>query len=348
MPMEIAQQNENQIQLTQFYDSLDDNTANYLKAKEYEIVQIGNSYLTKMGKIFKEVQDELSNNKNGTFGKWIEALGSNRMQVDRMINRYNYIVTNCYDISEVEAFESLPKSLSYEIAKKSAPPELVQQVLDGEITNHKDYMTEKAKIKAEYEAELAEKERIIREKEDIERLQLNRINNLNGHILEIKNAKDKAYAYVAEKDKIISKLKSEVKTEIVHEDSPELQKAYYEAQQKVDELSQNMANAQMQIADLKALEGKKAEIEGIYSKIDKLKEEQNKHYKNLDSLDKVYQFITRTKEFIKGEMLHIPTLTLPPNNNSDVFLSDIMMICDTLDNFTFALRNQFINKSKRA
>ena len=55
--IETSELTDKQQQLTMFYDSLDEDTANYLKAKEYRIVQIGNSYLTELGKEFKEAQD---------------------------------------------------------------------------------------------------------------------------------------------------------------------------------------------------------------------------------------------------------------------------------------------------
>ena len=65
-------------------------------------------------------------------------------------------------------------------------------------------------------------------------------------------------------------------------------------------------------------------------------------------MDKVYNFITRTKAFIKDEMLHIPTLTLPPNNNSEVFLNDIALICDTLDNFSYANQVEELYQQQKA
>jgi hypothetical protein len=108
--------------LTEFYSSIDAETANYLKAKEYEIVQIGNSYLTDLGKIFKDAQDRLANHKSGTFIKWIKALGISDDTVYNWIHRYNLVseLFGNQNHTELAIVESLPKLLSYEISKPSA------------------------------------------------------------------------------------------------------------------------------------------------------------------------------------------------------------------------------------
>jgi hypothetical protein len=206
--MELVTQN-NQLQLTEFYSSIDAETANYLKAKEYEIVQIGNSYLTDLGKIFKDAQDRLSKHGYGTFGKWIEALGTNRMQVDRMINRYELIVTQCYNQSAVETIESLPKLLSYEISKPSAEPKLVEATLKGEIETNKEFQD----LKKQLENKDAKEKDLI--------LQINAISKqLNNHQSELTKTKE----LITLKEKEIEKAKQETTTiyQNIEVDNPKL------------------------------------------------------------------------------------------------------------------------------
>lgn len=333
MPMEIQQietseSTDKQQQLTMFYDSLDEDTANYLKAKEYEIVQIGNSYLTKMGKIFKEAQDRLSKNGYGTFGKWIEAISISKDFVYRQIQKYELIIANCDNQNAIETIEKMPKSLSYEISKPSAPAKLVQDVMDGKITKHKDYMIEKAKIEAEakakYEAELAEKDKLLQQAKNDETLYLTRVNNLNGHILELKNAKEKAYEYIEEKDKQIRKLKAEVKTEIIYEESPELQKALWEAEQEKERLKNETEKAndiintlQLQLNDISVTQNKRDELERQVNEykrqIQSYKEISEKFNIEINAIRVIKELINKLDLFLTKESMNI-TLQRIENN----------------------------------
>jgi hypothetical protein len=107
-----------------------------LKQKENNMREIvGNAY-TQLGKELKEAQEALANNRTGIFEEWYTALGFKKQTVYNMINRYNLIVQQ---LDNKELIEELPLRLTYEIAKKNAPAELKQKVLDGEVKTLKDY-----------------------------------------------------------------------------------------------------------------------------------------------------------------------------------------------------------------
>lgn len=74
--------------------------------------------LREVKKALKETQDKLSKNGYRCFERWLAIIGMNKMQANRLIQRYS-LVTNCDDQTS-EFLEDLPVSLTYEIAKPSA------------------------------------------------------------------------------------------------------------------------------------------------------------------------------------------------------------------------------------
>ena len=85
---------------------------------------------------------------------------------------------------EIQAFESLPKSLTYDISKPSADPELTKKVLNGDIKTHKEYKALEAKLK-QREQELADRDETIAnqqaELEDNRKVQLE-LNKRNSEL----------------------------------------------------------------------------------------------------------------------------------------------------------------------
>src|SRR5690625_2166347 len=149
-------------ELTQFkYEQLDESTADFLRTKETNMREIVGKAYTELGRELTEARDRLagSNQYDGVFEKWYaDVLGMNRKMVNRLIQRYNLVVTNCH---KQNLLEDLPVSLTYEIAKPSAEstPEKAQaksEVMSGEIESLKEY---RERIKElERKAEQAEQE----------------------------------------------------------------------------------------------------------------------------------------------------------------------------------------------
>ena len=133
------------------YSLVSNEDADFLKQRINKIQNILQSDATKVGEQFYLAQQRLATYGHGTFGSWIESLKISKDSVYRYINRYSFIA-NCDNQSDIETFESLQKSLTYDVSKPSAPREAVQKVLDGDITTHKEYKELEKKLKQSEEA----------------------------------------------------------------------------------------------------------------------------------------------------------------------------------------------------
>ncbi len=145
-----------------FSFDVDKETLEFLKEQTVKVHNKGNTFYTELGKIFKETQEKLANNKTGVFKKWFESLGFTKDTTYRMISRYNHIVALCDDI-KVKDFESLPLTLSYEISKESCPEFIREKVLNGQIKTKaeikkaiKEVQEKKSKTEEIQEAEIVE------------------------------------------------------------------------------------------------------------------------------------------------------------------------------------------------
>lgn len=128
------------------YSELDNDTAKNLRECERIIRQETAGYFTLLGAKFKEAQSLLADHANGTFEKWYTAMGFKRQTVYNLIRRYDFFSSPTIGGRE-DTFEALPLTLSYEVSKPDAPAELVEKVLDGDITTNAEYL----KLKAELE-----------------------------------------------------------------------------------------------------------------------------------------------------------------------------------------------------
>lgn len=147
----------NELTVSNFdYSKLDSNISNYLQAKELRMKNLASNFYTEIGKELKEAQENLSNHSyKGCFEEWYSSLGFKTTMVYNLINRFNLISSSNFE--EQNLLEELPLSLSYEISKPSAPKELVDSVLNGDITTHKAYQEAiKARKEAEERARQAE------------------------------------------------------------------------------------------------------------------------------------------------------------------------------------------------
>lgn len=119
------------------YSLVDNETAEFLKEREYTINGIAEDARIKIGRELKKAQDKLANHGNGVFVKWYESGGLNKHQVHYYIN-LERLSTNMDELQK-DNFLNAPKSLQKEVMKKNAPEDLKQKVLDGDITTHKEY-----------------------------------------------------------------------------------------------------------------------------------------------------------------------------------------------------------------
>lgn len=165
--------------------------------------------------------------------------------------------------------------------------------------------------------------RIGHERESKEFLQ----SQLNKTELELKQAKKQ-------------KPETIVKKEIIYEESPELQKALWEAQQKANELNEKLVEAEEELGKLQYIKEKGIEKYELEAKINKLKSDLTETTKDTKNIQQILTFIDRTNEFMKQELLHIPTLIMPFNLTDD-YKDRLRHICSVIDNFQFAIKEHF-------
>lgn len=127
------------------YSELDNDTAQNLRECEKAIRRETAGYFTLLGAKFKEAQELLANRANGTFEKWYTAMGFKRQTVYNLIQRYDFLGSPTIGGRE-DTFEALPLTLSYEVSKPDAPAELVEKVLDGDITTNAEYINLKKEL----------------------------------------------------------------------------------------------------------------------------------------------------------------------------------------------------------
>lgn len=122
----------------------------YLKHMEEKLRNEYMNFTANCGRIFAEAQEKLARHgfgeNNGVFEKWITAMGFNKQTVYNMISVHNYRSSKILTNEQNKLFDSLSKSLQYEVAKPSAPPKLVEQVMNGDITTHKEYIELKKQL----------------------------------------------------------------------------------------------------------------------------------------------------------------------------------------------------------
>lgn len=142
---QIAVNTETALQGAFDYSELDGDTAKNLRNCETVIRQETAGYFTLLGAKFKEARELLANHANGTFEKWYTAMGFKRQTVYNLIQRYDFLGSPTIGGRE-DTFEALPLTLSYEVSKPDAPAELVEKVLDGDITTNAEYIKLKAEL----------------------------------------------------------------------------------------------------------------------------------------------------------------------------------------------------------
>lgn len=141
----------------------------YLKHMEEKLRNEYMNFTANCGRIFAEAQEKLAKHgfgeNNGVFEKWITAMGFKKSTVYEMIRIHQFRSSEIRTTEQAQLFDSLSKSLQYEVAKPSAPPKLVEQVMNGDITTHKEYI----RLKKELEEAQAKIEKLNREADEADR-----------------------------------------------------------------------------------------------------------------------------------------------------------------------------------
>ncbi len=151
------------------YSEVDEDTAHQLQDISNNISRIRLYAVHDIGKQLAAAHGKLAAYGTGTFGRWCESIGFSRDSAENYMRGYQFI---CRNFGNIDEAANIQPSLLFAASKPSAPPELAQAVIDGDITKHKDYVEAMRKLKKAEEALEAQQtiERDYRRRvEDVER-----------------------------------------------------------------------------------------------------------------------------------------------------------------------------------
>lgn len=153
----------------------------YLRHKEEQLRNEYMNFTANCGRIFAEAQEKLAgdNQYNGMFEKWITSMGFKKSTVYEMIKIHQFRSSEIRTTEQAQLFDSLSKSLQYEVAKPSAPPELVEQVMNGDIATHKEYIKLKKELEEAQEKAAFWNKANTATNEENQKLRAERVNAMN-------------------------------------------------------------------------------------------------------------------------------------------------------------------------
>lgn len=132
------------------YDVVSPDSSKVLKALSNQLDGVYKNYQVIVGEIFYKAQQELSSYGDGLFSKWVESQGFSRTNAYNYINSYKFVQN--LNKPKKEIFDSVPKSLQFEMAKNSALEDANQAVFNGDITTHKEYKELERRLKLKDQA----------------------------------------------------------------------------------------------------------------------------------------------------------------------------------------------------
>lgn len=204
------------------YAVLSAEMGDYLRRKEEQLKNEYMNFTANCGRIFAEAQEKLAKHgfgeNNGIFEKWITAMGFTKPTVYRMISIYNFRSSQIETNEGQAVFDALPKTLQADISAPSAPPQLVEQVMNGDITTHKEYI----ELKKQLEAQMQRYSKALDENQSLRRDRVNAMNRAERKEMQ-----------VAELEQRIKSLESQPRDVAVQADP--------EAEQRISELEEELA-----------------------------------------------------------------------------------------------------------
>lgn len=132
------------------YDVVSPDSSKVLKALSEQLDGVYKNYQVIVGEIFYKAQQELSSYGDGLFSKWVESQGFSRTNAYNYINSYKFVQN--LNKPKKEIFDSVPKSLQFEMAKNSALEDANQAVFNGDVKTHKEYKELERRLKLKDQA----------------------------------------------------------------------------------------------------------------------------------------------------------------------------------------------------
>lgn len=242
------------------YSTVDDETAVFLQEKAARITETRIKSVIAIGKELKEARDRLANHYHGSFQKWVESIGITPKTAYNYINGFDYVVKNFHNIEDAEKIQP---SLLFAVSKPSAPAELQEKVLSGDITTHKQYKELEEKLQeAEERAKLAEKAREMEYKMRIANQQSD---------MAAREKLQKQEQELADKDAHIRELKQQLEQAKRNSDPSkvrELGEIISEKQREIEKLRQQLKEKPIEVTAAQIVEVIPQDIrESIVSKV---------------------------------------------------------------------------------
>lgn len=126
------------------YTNFEEDDIRTLREIETEIAKVKVQTVFEIGRRLSMAKKVLSNHRNGTFGAWCESIGFSRDSADNYVRAHEFILRN---FGNIDNADSIQPSVLFAASKPSAPPELAEAVISGDITKHKDYQEAMKKLK---------------------------------------------------------------------------------------------------------------------------------------------------------------------------------------------------------
>lgn len=215
------------------YSTVDADTAEFLQEKSKRITEIRVKLVIDLGRELKEVHDRLANHYQGCFGKWCDSIGISRDTGNNYIRAYDYVAENFGNLTDAE---KLQPSLLFAVSKPSAPKELQEKVLSGDITTHKQYKEKEDEWKKKIE-ELRSQQNTLREEKQ-------------QATTRAFDAERRADRLVTEIDDLNNRI-DELKTKLPEEEDTEL---IFELQTRISELEAQLKDKPIEAAAVEVVE----------------------------------------------------------------------------------------------
>jgi len=292
------------------YSIVNDEVANYLKERISDMRKIVSNNATQIGEQLYLSQQKLADyNNGGAFGKWVEANGISKRSAYNYINRYN-AVQNLHSEDDIETFENLSKSLTYDISKPSAPKEAVDAVMSGDITTHKEYKELEKKLKQSEEANKT-LDGLLSEKADtINALEQQVKNKPKPEVVEktiTKEVKPDDYEQLKQQAQTVSSLRNKNS----------------ELQGEIDKLN----------GKLSEMNSKGQEYEELQQKIKNLEYKKSGVMKSIDSGAEIISMNKKLKKMFDGEISSVRYRNFFADDPDNSIVDETRELIDTLQAF---------------
>jgi uncharacterized protein YlaN (UPF0358 family) len=252
------------------YDDMDESTAAGLRLLEKKLARVKMQAVYDIGQLLKIAHDDLAKAGSGSFGAWVESIGFSRQGAQNYIQAYDFI---CQNFDRPERAIGIQPSLLFAASKPSAPPELQQAVIDGDITKHKDYIEAMRKLKdaekaAEdwhkaYEVQRSAKNDVVEELEESERRReasAKSYQDESKRVQELVNDQIDRNRKIFDLEQQIDQLKANSDPARIEQQDAQI----YELQKKLDQARKDLTDAQDEAQELeKRLNAKPIEAAAV-------------------------------------------------------------------------------------